>query len=604
MSQRRLPVEGFPNRPTVEEPGRNVLMRLLIGLALLVPVLVVYWYTNIGPALSTFQMSLTKTGPLDRGNAQFVGSANYDALFQDPYLGQIIGYTLSMLAARVLIAAVVPLLVGALVGGQPGAGRRFNRFLLGAAAAFLSPVGLAALWGVFASPVWGRNPSPLNPTPGWLQMASIDGARTSLLLLDGLITAGIGAAAGGAMFMAVLRGRSVSPSAGRAGIGAWLLGVLLALASLPEMFTLPYILTGGGPVRSTTTFTLQLFQQGLLRFNFGAAAAMEVVLLLFASVVAFLIWAVIAGLRLRLMFTPPAPPVEGSGVFSLLSVPLILIIGLPAVLLTLWGFGIVAANGGFTRLYEVVDIGGALRNAINGPWLAIWLVQIPVAYLAALALGFVVRPASVLAENLLFLPLLVFAFLPAEGLFIQWFNMMRQQGALNTQLVVGFAWLTGPISLLVFKLFFDGASEKYRAARAADQTATDAFINTVFLPSLAIVLVVGAALSFISANALLWPLTVTNESALFGLPTAVIQVRGQFMGRGNEVAVGAGVLLIGLLALIFAPVFALLHVLVLDRLALVAGPDVVTEKPRASAAPNPYPGSFDVVEPVERRGSL
>jgi multiple sugar transport system permease protein len=306
-------------------------------------------------------------------------------------------------------------------------------------------------------------------------------------------------------------------------------------------------------------------------------------------------------LRLRLMFTPPAPPVEGAGVFSVLSLPIILLIGLPAVLLTLWGFGIVAANGGFNRLYEVADIGGALRNAINGPWLAIWLVQIPIAYLAALALGFVVRPASVLAENLLFLPLLVAAFLPAEGLFVQWLIMMREQGALNTQLAVGFAWLTGPISLLVFKLFFDGASEKYRAARAADQTATDAFINTVFLPSLAIVLVVGAVLSFISANALLWPLIVTTSPDRFGLSTVVMQMRGQFTGNGNEVGVGAGVLLIGLLALIFAPVFALLHVLVLDRLALVAGPDVVTERSKARAAPSPYPGSFDVVEPMERR---
>lgn len=598
-------MDAFPSNPVVtqdSQPGSNLLLRLLIGLALLVPVLVVYWYTNVNPALKTFQMSTTKTGPLSSQKAQSVGSANYESLFNDPAMGQIISYTASVLAARVLIAAVVPLLVGALVGGQPGAGRRFNRFLLGAAAAFLSPVGLAALWSVFASPLWGRNPSPLNPTPSWLMLASIDGARTSLLLLDGLITAGIGAAAGGAMFMAVMRGRSVSSSAGRAGIGAWLLGVLLALASLPEMFALPFIITAGGPGRATTTYTLQMYNVALRFFNLGQAAAMQVFLLLFAAGVAVLIWAVVAGLRLRLMFTPPAPPVEGSGVFSLLSVPLILIIGLPAVLLTLWGFGVVAANGGFSRLYELVDVGGALRNAINGPWLAIWLVQIPIAYLAALALGFVIRPASTLFENLLFLPLLVIAFLPVEGLFVQWFTMMRDQGALNTQLVAGFAWLTGPISLLVFKLFFDGASEKYRVARNSDQTATDAFVNTVFLPSLAVVLVVGAALSFISANALLWPLAVTNERLLYGLPTAVMMLRGQFAGAGNEVIVGGAILLIGLLALVFAPAFALLHVLVLDRLALVAGPDVVIEK--APPAPNVYPAGFGVVEPLDRRGGL
>jgi hypothetical protein len=48
--------------------------------------------------------------------------------------------------------------------------------------------------------------------------------------------------------------------------------------------------------------------------------------------------------------------------------------------------------------------------------------------------------------------------------------------------------------------------------------------------------------------------------------------------------------IIGLFGLIFLPIFALLQVLVLDRLALLAGPTVIWGKTKRPA-PEPTPGS-------------
>jgi multiple sugar transport system permease protein len=545
--------------------------RLIIGLLLLVPGGIVYLLVQLFPALQTLSASQTDWNILSA--PKFVGMANFTQLSSDAVFGGAVAYTLLILFARLIIVALVPPLVGGLVGAQGFTGRATNRLLLSALAVLIVPVALPILLRGFIAPIWGRTPSPLTAGMFGMNLASPDGARGTVLLMDAVITAAIAAVVGGAAFMAVMRGREVSPSSSRAGIGVWLIGLLLALGSAAQTFTVPYILTNGGPGNSTATISLVFYRTAFQFFKAGYASAQASLMIFGAVFIGLLVGIVIWGFRLRLNFTPPAPRAEAAGLLSFLSVPLVVLIGLPSLVLVVWGLWLATKEGGFNALNEVVNQGHLFSNTVSGSWLAIWLIQIPLTYLLGLSLGFV-RPINRTISNIVFLGLLMLAFIPPEAISLQWWQSLRDLGWLNTQQAVGYGSLVNLFSLIIFKLFFDGAYDRFKAAREDGQTATDAFLNTVLLPSLGIVLLTGAFLSFASAQALWWPLITTSDQNLLGFAPQIIQMTGQFSTQFSMSA-AFSLMFIGTFGLIFLPIFALLQVLVLDRLALLAGPQVV-----------------------------
>jgi multiple sugar transport system permease protein len=564
-----------------------------LGLLLVLPALFLCFYIQFMPMLQILSMSTSDTDIL-RDQSESVGAENFNRLAEDELFSQAFGYSFFIVSVRVLIVAIVPILVGMLVGGQRNGGRWFNRVLLAIIAVFLSPVILANLWSLFFSQIWGREPSPLWPLPESILLMSPGGARNNILLLDALITIGIAAAVGGTALIAVMRGREVSPSTGRAGIGVWLLGILLTAMTLPQTFELPFILTNGGPARSTTTLSLMHYDVSFRMFDLGYGAAIAVILLIPVLFFGFLAWAVIAGFRLRIAPVPTPKPSESAGLLSILSVPMLILIALPLAGLVLWGWWLASRYGGFEALGEVLPIGRALANSFSS-WMVIWLVQIPIAYLAGLGLGFF-RPFNRVISEIVFMLLLVMAFIPAEVLMLRWFMMAREMSILNSGLAVAFGSLTGPISLIIFKMFFEGARDTYQAARNSGQTPSDAFTNRVFLPSLLIVVLVGVILSYISTQSVLWPLIVVQERELMTVPVNLVMIRSQFATDQSLVA-GAAVSFAGIVTLVFLPLFILLHIFVLDRLAILAGPSVETdglvEPPKRKLAPVP-PASDDL----------
>jgi multiple sugar transport system permease protein len=538
------------------------------------------------PAVQTIAASQTDWNMISE--PEFIGMENYTQLFSEAAFGPAVAYTLLIVFTRLVIVAIVPPLVGALVGAQGFAGRATNRFLLSILAIFTAPVALAILLRGFIAPIWGRSPSPLTNGVFGMSLVSPDAARTTVLMVDALITLAIAAVVGGAAFMAVMRGREVSPSSSRAGIGVWLLGLLLVLGSAAQTFTLPFILTAGGPANATQTIALFFYRNAFQFFNAGYASVQATFIIVAAVFIGLLAGIVMWGFRLRLNFTPPAPRAEAAGLLSFLSVPLIVLIGLPSLVLVIWGVWLATRENGFNQLNEVINQGQLFANTVSGPWLVIWLIQIPISYLTGLALGFV-RPINRTISNLIFLGLVMLAFIPAEALSLQWLVSLREAGVLNTQQATGHMWLVNLFSLIVFKLFFDGAYDRYEAARAEGQTTTDAFLNAVFLPSIGIVLVVGAALSFVSAQALWWPLLVINAPDLYSFTLQTMRISSEFSVQTNVITAMA-LVFIGTFGLIFVPIFALLQIFVLDRLALLAGPEVKWGKAKRPAPESVPPG--------------
>lgn len=561
-------------------PGNNFLIRLVLGLLLLLPAVMVYRDVQLLPALQTIEMSQQDVNILRPDGNEFIGSVNYTELLSDVPFMQAVAYTGLMIAVRLLIVAVIPPLIGALVGGQGQGGRLFNRFFMAIIGVLISPVVLAVLWALIGSQVWGREPSPLSPPPEWMFLGSPQGARTSVIFVDALVTMGIAAVVGGAAFIAARRGKALGVSTQRASIGVWLIGLFATAASLAHTFEIPFILTAGGPARSTTTLGLYIYDLSFRRFQMGPAAAQAVLMILFAVVLACLIWLVITGLRLRLMpiSTRQSRQDESdrdSSTASIISIPLLILIGLTSAALIIWGLWLAQRTDGLSDASEQIDIGRSFLNTVSGPWTAIWLIQIPVTYLAALSLGFL-KPISRTASHVLFLILLIVAFIPAESLFTSWYIIGRDSGTFNTPTMVGFAWRVGAFSLIVFKLFFEGSLERFNAARLQGHTVNDAFIKTVFLPSLPIVILVGAALSFASTQSLMWPLLAVNDPELMSLPVQLVMARNAYVTEHGVLA-GAAVSFIGLVMLIFLPIFLFLQAFVLDQLAIVGGPDIDPE---------------------------
>lgn len=549
--------------------------RLIGGLALLIPALLLYITVQLVPLFNTISASYTDVNFPGRPG-EFVGTANFERLAEDRVLVQAITYTIAMVTVRIVVVATVPLVIGLLVGGQGFSGRSTNRLLMTLIAVLASPIAIAILYRAFLAPIWGREPSPLQFAQP--PLASPDTAPQTLIQLDVLITVGIAMAVGGAAFIAVMRGRRVSHSAGRAGIGVWLLGILLAAASFPQTLDLAFTLTGGGPVNSTLTFGLKLYNDSFRNFRLGYAAAEIVTALPGLVVIGILIWLVVTFLRLRLRFTPAPERAEGAGVYGILSLPLIILLGLPILGLVLWGVWLVVSNNGFAELGDRLNIPQALTNTMASPWLAIWFVQLPLTYLLGLSLGFI-RPLGRLGSDILFLIFILLAIIPPEFLGVQWFLSLAEAEAVNTSLGLSMGFLVNLFSLLIFKLFFDGTYESYQAARANGQTTSDAFLNTVLLPSLPIFLLVGAVLSFASAQNLFWPFIALNERDLLPLVPQLLIISGQF-ATDFPTVVAAALALIVPFGLLFMIIFGLLQVLVVDRLAILAGPsvDVTVEK--------------------------
>lgn len=579
--------------PPSADNSNQLFISLIVGLFLLLPLLAIVWGAQVTPAFDTLNLSQSSFNGL--GNPKYVGMQNFDKLFQDSGFSGAIPYTLLILAARFVVVAIIPALVGMAVGAQGFRGRIVNRLLLSVIAVLVSPVAITVLWGALWGQLWGRQPSPLFPPPDWLFLASPTGARISTIVLDMLMTGVTAAVVGGTAYIAVMRGRSISPSAPLAGLGVWLMGALLVAIGVVEPFALPYVLTGGGPGRATTSLGLNLYINAFRNLQLGYGAAQSVILVLVPMLLVVLLWAVMFAFRLRLRYAPEPDSSTMGIILTPVSLLLILLIGLPLIILALWGVWVTVTGTGsislnsFTQMLNGTSInwGQSLANTVLVPWAAVWLVQIPITWMAGLSLGFV-RPLGWVFSNLLFLPFLLVSFIPPQILSIAWFNEMHQYKLLNSLPALAVPWLVSGIALVVFKLFFDGAHERYTEARQQGQTAADAFISTVFLPSIPIVLVVGVLSSFVSAQELWWSLLVSNDQSLWSVPMQLVALRGGLAAPGTTVLPAAAVFFIAVLGIAFIPMILLLQVFVLDRLAIIAGRSAlrgVPLKPQTGTTP-------------------
>jgi multiple sugar transport system permease protein len=283
-------------QPRRQSRWRRALAHNIPAYLFLLPALLLFaafaWYPIVRGFVISFQRVDLINPPV------WVGLANFRLVVSDPLFSQAWGNTIQFTLLALLLGYLAPVIL-AIAVNEMRHGRSYFRlaFYL---PVILPPMVVVILWKWFYDPGPGLINTLLRalhlPPQPWLQ--SPDTAMLSLVILS------TWANAGGTMllYLAALQGipAHLYDAAEIDGANLWqrlhhitlpqIRGVMLILLVLQiigtmQVFTEPFVMTDGGPVNATLTVLMLLYRYAFKYGNFGAAAALG--LLLFVVLVAF-----------------------------------------------------------------------------------------------------------------------------------------------------------------------------------------------------------------------------------------------------------------------------------------------------------------------------
>lgn len=257
----------------------------------LVPTLLVFGLFAWWPIVRSLLLSFQRTNLVEP--AVWVGLDNFRTLFDDPLLGTAVGNTVFFVVLGLLIGFPAPLILAAIMSTvRRGAGvYRFLVYL----PVVIPPVVAILLWKWFYDPGSGLFNNVLGKIGlgpyAWLE--SSDSAMLSLVLEA--TWAGMGGAV--LIYLAAMVGipGELYEAAEVDGAGIWrriwhvmlpqlrsVIGLLLLvqLINTVQVFTEPYVFTGGGPENSTLTVLLLIFRYAFQDGEYGQAAALSFLMVL------------------------------------------------------------------------------------------------------------------------------------------------------------------------------------------------------------------------------------------------------------------------------------------------------------------------------------
>ncbi len=224
----------------------------------------------------------------------WAGFANFDKLFHDPLFLTAWKNTALFTLYALVLGFAVPFLTAVLLNEFRHA-RAYFRILV-YLPVMLPPVVVALMWKWFYDP----GPGLLNeilrtvhlPTSAWL-----DSSSTSLLSLV-LVTTWANMGTTTLIYLAALQTipGELYEAAELDGANLWqrlrhvtvpqtrfvlLVLLLLQIVATMQVFTEPYVMTGGGPQDSTVTVMFLVYRYAFVYNDFGTASALSLLLLLF-----------------------------------------------------------------------------------------------------------------------------------------------------------------------------------------------------------------------------------------------------------------------------------------------------------------------------------
>lgn len=580
-------------------------LRVLLGLGLLLPSVLCCISVLVVPSAGTVALSFFDVDMMTA--PEFVGGDNYAQIFQAPRFSETLGFTLTSVAVRVAVVAVVPLLLALAVNEFGRIVRIPVRLLFTVPLALFAPVVTALVWRLALHPREGLVSAISRGLDLPPLLADPKVAKGVVLSIDGLTTFGLACGLGLIVYLAALRGQGAQAPSWKAVrkplIVSWVVGLLATMALAPQSFVLSFLLTRGGPMNSTMMLALYQYMVNFQYVSFGIGAALGTLSLIVVVLLGLVTGLIVVLTGLRLERVPGGKEVgliTHGGRRRVIAVLLLLVmvfIGCTGCLLSVlprsWN---VVASLGLPEAYTQALTGPSLApagqgwvNTIFPPLLVVFLLQMPIVYTAALGIG-AMRPLGKRSELLLLL-FSPWLFVTIGPLSPAAYLIARQLGLLDTTVALFFPSLFSVPVLFILTWFFKGQEPGWRAALAEGQSSAGAFFSELILPSLPLAILLACASLLFSMQDLLWPFLVFASSDKWTL-TVVLAYLSQSGVPMPTLA--ASIVLFGLpMFLFFFLVFGLFQALYLDRLALVAG-----KRDGAVAFGEPSPPEVDAAEEV------
>jgi multiple sugar transport system permease protein len=267
------------------------------GWAFVGPALLLITVFFIIPVIGAFVLSFTDFDIYSLGDVRstrFVGLKNYHDLLTSPLFWTALRNTLYFVLVGGPLSVIASLAAAVLVNVKL---LHFRPFFRGA---FFAPwvtslVAVALVWRYIYHPQYG----PLNAALGWVGIAPIDWLGSTRWAMPAIILLSVWKNFGYNMLVFLAGLQSIPPelyeAAALDGAGAWrrfrhitipmlgptfvFVGVVTMIASF-QIFSEPYVMTQGGPLKSTLTLVMYMYEEGFRWWRLGFAAAIAVVLFL------------------------------------------------------------------------------------------------------------------------------------------------------------------------------------------------------------------------------------------------------------------------------------------------------------------------------------
>lgn len=265
----------------------------LSTLLLLLPLLLVFGLFGWFPIGRAAVMSLQETNLVTEPT--WVGLDNFKMVLTDPLFWTSVKNTAYFTGLALLFGYPLPLLLALVMSELRRTKGLFS--VLAYLPVVVPPVVTVLLWRFFYD---ARSEGVFNTILGWVGLGPFAWIQDATTAMPSLVLQATWANAGGTVliYLAAMAGHRADlyEAADVDGAGifrkVWhitlpqmrnilLITLILQVIATFQVFTEPYLMTGGGPSNSTTTVLLQIYNYAFRGGEYGAATALSVLLALF-----------------------------------------------------------------------------------------------------------------------------------------------------------------------------------------------------------------------------------------------------------------------------------------------------------------------------------
>ena len=163
-----------------------------------------------------------------------------------------------------------------------------------------------------------------------------------------------------------------------------------------------------------------------------------------------------------------------------------------------------------------------------------------VAVMMAAGAGYAISQLRFPGRKLMWWIILASFMIPVPALIVNHFIIIAKTGLLNTYLGIILPMLVAPVTVIVYKQFFDGLPREFREAAVMDGAGEFQLLFRVYLPMNWGVTTALAIITFIGAwNSFLWPFLAAQDETMMTVTVGITAVQDAFGVAFARILAGA-----------------------------------------------------------------